>query len=39
MVDAREVDNLEGEQLLREVVWLAKGNIELDVPKGHGFLP
>ena len=39
MVDAGEVDHLKGERFLAEVVWLAEGDVELDVPKGHGFLP
>ena len=39
VVDAREVDDLEGERLLAEVVWLAEGDVEPDVPEGHGFLP
>jgi hypothetical protein len=39
MVDIGEVDDLEGEQLLAEVVQLAKGDVEPDAPKGHGFLP
>ena len=39
MVDTREVDHLEGEWLLAEVVQLAKGDIELDAPEGHDFLP
>jgi hypothetical protein len=32
MVDAREVDHLEGERLLAKVVQLAKGDVEPDVP-------
>ena len=39
MVDAEEVNHLEGEWLLAEVVRLAEGDIESNVPKGHGFLP
>jgi hypothetical protein len=39
VVDTREVDDLEGEGLLAEVVQLAKGDVELDAPEGHGFLP
>ena len=39
MVNVGEVNYLEGEWLLVEVVWLAKGDIELDVPEGHNFLP
>ena len=39
MVDAGEVDDLKGEQLKAEVVCLAKANAELDMPKGHKFLP
>ena len=39
VVDAGEVDHLEGEWLLAEVVWLAEGDAEPDAPKGHGFLP
>ena len=39
MVDAGEVDDLEGERLLAEVVGLAEGDIEPDAPEGHGFLP
>ena len=39
MIDTGEVDHLEGEWLLAEVVLLAEGDIELDVPEGHGFLP
>jgi hypothetical protein len=38
VVDTRKVDDLEGEWLLAEVVWLAKGNTESDAPEGHGFL-
>ena len=34
VVDTREVDDLEGEWLLVEVVRLAKGDVELDVPRG-----
>ena len=39
MVDSEEVDNLEGEGLLVEVVWLAKGDVEPNAPEGHIFLP
>ena len=39
MIDTREVDDLEGEWLLAEVVWLAEGDIEPDAPKGHDFHP
>jgi hypothetical protein len=39
MVDAEEVHHLEGEWLLSEVVWLAKGDIEPDTSEGHGLLP
>jgi hypothetical protein len=39
MVDAREVDDLEGEQLLVEVVWLVEGDDEPDASEGHGYLP
>jgi hypothetical protein len=35
VVGAGEVDHLEGEWLLVEVVQLAKGDTEPDVPKGH----
>ena len=38
MVDAGEVNHLEGEWFLAEVVWLAEGDIESDAPEGHGFL-
>jgi hypothetical protein len=38
MVDAREVDHLKGEWLLVEVVQLAEGDVELDLPKGDGLL-
>jgi hypothetical protein len=38
MVDVREVDHLEGDQLLLEVVRLAEGDFELDAPEGHSFL-
>jgi hypothetical protein len=30
VVDAREVNDLEGDCLLAEVVWLAEGNVEPD---------
>jgi hypothetical protein len=39
MVDTEEVNHLEGEWLLVEVVRLAEGDVEPDVPEGHGFLP
>ena len=39
VVDAMEVNYLEGEWLLAEVVWLAEGDIEPDAPKGHDFHP
>jgi hypothetical protein len=39
MVDAGEVDHLEGERLLSEVVRQGKGDVETDAPEGHGFLP
>ena len=39
MVDAREVDHLEGERLLAEVVRLAKGDAKPDALEGHRFLP
>ena len=32
MVDIGEVNDLEGERLLAEVVWLAKGDAEPDAP-------
>jgi len=35
VVDTEEVDDLKGERLLAEVVWLAEGDVELDVPMGH----
>jgi hypothetical protein len=38
MVGAGEVHRLKGERLLLEFVSLAKGDAELDVPKGHGIL-
>ena len=39
MVDAKEVNHLEGEWLLVEVVRLAEGDTEPDVLKGYHFLP
>jgi hypothetical protein len=39
MVDTRKVNDLVGEWFLVEVVWLAKGDIELDAPEGYDFLP
>ena len=39
MVDTGEVDDLKGEWLLVEVVWMAKGDIEPDALEGHSFLP
>jgi hypothetical protein len=39
MVDVREVDHLEGDQLLLEVVRLAEGDVELDAPEGIVFFP
>jgi hypothetical protein len=39
VVDAEEVNHLESEWLLIEVVRLAEGDVESDVPKRHGFLP
>jgi hypothetical protein len=39
VVNAREVNHLDGERLLAEVVQLAKGDIELNMPEGHDFLP
>jgi hypothetical protein len=39
VVDTEEVDHLEGEWLLVEVVRLAKGDTEPDVPKGHCSFP
>jgi len=39
IVDTGEVHYLEGEWLLLEVVRLAKGDVELDVPEWDGFLP
>jgi hypothetical protein len=36
MVDTEEVNDLKGEWLLLEVVWLAKGDDEPDAPKGYG---
>ena len=39
MVDTKEINHLKGEWLLVEVVRLAKGDTEPDVPEGHGFLP
>jgi hypothetical protein len=39
MVDTEEVNHLEGEWLLVEVVQLTEGDVEPDVPEGHGFLP
>ena len=38
MLNAEEVNHLEGEWLLMEVVRLAEGDIELDMPEGGGFL-
>jgi hypothetical protein len=38
MVDTGEVNDHEGEWLLVEVVRLAEGDVEPDVPKGYGFL-
>jgi hypothetical protein len=39
MVDAGEVNDLEGEWLLAEVVQPAEGDVEPDAPEEHGFLP
>ena len=39
MVEAREVDHLEGEWLLAKVVWLAEGDVEPDAHVVHDFLP
>jgi hypothetical protein len=39
VVDAEEVNHLKGEWFLVKVVWLAEGDVELDAPEGHGFLP
>jgi hypothetical protein len=39
VVDARKVDHVKGERLLVEVVRLAEGDVEPDVPEGHGILP
>ena len=39
VVDAGEVNDLKGEWLLVEIVWLAKGDIEPDASKGYDFLP
>jgi hypothetical protein len=39
VVDTREVHHLKGEWLLTKVVWLVKGDIELDTAEGHGLLP
>ena len=38
MVDTWKVNDLKGEQLL-VVVWLAKGDVELDALERHDFLP
>ena len=38
MLHAQEGHHLKGKWLLSEVVRLTKGNMELDTPKGHGFL-
>ena len=38
MVDAGEVNHLEGEWLLAEVVWLAEGDVEPDTLEGHDFV-
>jgi hypothetical protein len=39
VVDAVEVDDIEGEWLLAKVVRLAKGDVELDTPSGMGSFP
>jgi hypothetical protein len=39
MADTGEVDNLKGEWLLAEVVRLAEGDVEPDVPDRYSFLP
>jgi hypothetical protein len=39
ILDTRKVDDLEGEWFLAEVVRLAEGDVEPDVPEGYSFLP
>jgi hypothetical protein len=39
VVDAGKGNDLKGERLLVEVVLLAEGDVEPDVPEGDDFLP